>query len=247
MESYQPFQATLSFLSVMSKFLKIIPALLFVLFPVLVPLNASAAEYGISDEPVFSDTLEVADSAEAEMIASANVSSAVEHDPDYLNSIKITFLSWFSGSTKVSYERAFPSVKQSAELCVSMIGAGYDKYDNNPLGFTVRYGHKFFLADNEKCSLRGFYLRPEVAYSWYEYDRSSDGARTLADMCAIMGTVGYQYVYKRLLVDAWVGGGYAFGTPAETYYHHGFELWHWFGTVNTNIALSFSIRVGVCF
>ena len=44
---------------------------------------------------------------------------------DYLNSIKLTFLSWISGSTKLSYERAFPAWKQSGELCASLIKAGY--------------------------------------------------------------------------------------------------------------------------
>lgn len=165
---------------------------------------------------------------------------------DYLNSVKITFLSWFSGSTKISYERAFPKINQSGEICSSLICAGYDKYDNNPLGFTVRYGHKFFLADNEKLALRGFYLRPEAIYSYYTYD-SQYGGRTEANMGALLATVGYQYVWRRLLVDAWVGGGYAFGKSAETNYHHGFELWHWFGKQNQNIAMSFSIRLGVCF
>ncbi len=176
---------------------------------------------------------------------SANTFAASK--PDYLNSVKITFLSWLSGSTKISYERAFPSVKQSGEICSSLICAGYDKYDNDPLGFTVRYGHKFFTRDNDGLSLRGFYLRPELMYSHYYYDRRADGARTLANMGAILGTVGYQYVYGRLLADFWVGGGYAFGAPAETYYHHGFELWHWFNKINTNIAMSFSIRLGICF
>lgn len=166
--------------------------------------------------------------------------------PDYLNSVKITFLSWLSGSTKVSYERAFPKINQSGELCGSLICAGYDKYHNNPLGFTVRYGHKFFLPDNDGLSLKGFYLRPEVMYSHYYYD-SAAGPRTLANMGAFLATVGYQYVYKRFLADFWVGGGYASGNPAETGYHHGFELWHWFGTYNPNIAMSFSIRVGICF
>ena len=83
---------------------------------------------------------------------------------DYLNSIKITFLSWFTGSTKVSYERAFPEIKQSGEICAGVISAGYDKYHNDPLGFTVRYGHKFFIG-KDKLSLKGFYLRPEAAYS----------------------------------------------------------------------------------
>ena len=177
----------------------------------------------------------------------AEVSSAKNQQPDYLNSVKITFLSWLSGSTKISYERAFPSVRQSGELCGSLICAGYDKYKNNPLGFTVRYGHKFFLPDNDDLSLKGFYLRPELMYSHYTYDHSVYQMRTLANMGAALATVGYQYVYKRFLADFWVGGGYAFGRESETGYHHGFELWHWFGSYNPNIAMSFSIRLGVCF
>ena len=165
---------------------------------------------------------------------------------DYLNSVKITFLSWLSGSTKVSYERAFPNIRQSGEICGSLISAGYDKYENDPLGFTVRYGHKFFLPDKDNMSLKGFYLRPEVMYSHYFYNHST-GGRTLANMGALLGTVGYQYLYKRFLADFWVGGGYALGNPAETHYHHGFELWHWFDMVNTNLAMSFSIRLGICF
>ena len=165
--------------------------------------------------------------------------------PDYLNSFKITFLSWLSGSTKLSYERALPKHQQSSEICASLICAGYDKYDNNPLGFTVRYGHKFFVGEQD-LSLKGFYLRPELIYSYYKYD-SRAGMRTLADMGAVLGTVGYQYVYKRFLADFWVGGGYAFGHAAETNYHHGFELWHWFGREYKNLAMSFSIRLGICF
>ena len=185
------------------------------------------------------------------ILATSNACAAEEKD--YMNSVKITFLSWISGSTKISYERALPSIDQSAEICASLICAGYDKYHNNPLGFTIRYGHKFFLADKEKLSLRGFYLRPEVIYSHYTYNAQSNSERTLASMGALLGTVGYQYVYKRFLADFWVGGGYAFGKPADTGYHHGFELWHWLGGYNKeigyhpNVAMSFSIRLGLCF
>lgn len=168
-------------------------------------------------------------------------------EKDYRNSFKITFLSWISGSTKISYERAFNNVRQSGELCTSLIGAGRDKYQNDPKGFTLRYGHKFFMNENQKKSLMGFYLRPEIVYSHYTYNRQADGMRTLANSTAFLGTFGYQYVHKRFLADFWVGGGYAAGTPAETYYHHGFELWHFFNSVNTDIALSFSIRLGYCF
>ncbi len=166
---------------------------------------------------------------------------------DYKNSFKITFLSWISGSTKLSYERAFSNWRQSGELCASLIGAGYDKYGNNPKGYTMRYGHKFFLPNNTNKSLMGAYLRPEIVYSHYHYNKQIEKERTLSSSAAFLCTVGYQYVYKRFLADFWVGAGYATGTPAETYYHHGFELWHYMNTVNTNIALSFSIRLGLCF
>ena len=169
-----------------------------------------------------------------------------EGNKDYLNSVKITFLSWLSGSTKVSYERAFPAWHQSGEICTSLICAGYDKYNNDPLGFTVRYGHKFFMPDHDDRSLMGFYLRPELMYSHYYYNHSS-GDRTLANMGGMLGTLGYQYLYRRFLADFWVGAGYAYGNSAETNYHHGFELWHWFGAENKNLAMSFSIRLGWCF
>ena len=163
----------------------------------------------------------------------------------YKNAVKLTFLSWTSGSTKISYERAFTNIKQSGELCGSVIGAGYDKYHNEPLGFTVRYGHKFFVAGyTPEKPLMGFYLRPEAIYSHYNSTHSATGARTLTRMGALLGTFGYQYCIGRFIADAWVGAGYAFGTPAETGYHHGFQLWNWFNTKNDNIALSFSIRIG---
>ena len=174
-------------------------------------------------------------------------SPVLDSQKDYRNSFKITFLSWISGSTKLSYERSFPVLRQSGEFCASIIGAGRDKYQNDPKGYTMRYAHKFFLNENQKKSLMGFYLRPEIVYSHYYYNSSRGDGRTLSNNTAFLGTVGYQYVYKRFLADFWVGGGYAAGTPAETYYHHGFELWHYFNTENTNIAVSFSIRLGICF
>ena len=137
--------------------------------------------------------------------------------------------------------------RQSAEICTSMIGAGYDKFQNKPLGFTMRYSHKFFLTSNYQGGLTGFYVRPEAIYSHYNYNAQETLLRTSARMGALLATTGYQLTYKRLVVDGWVGGGYAFGTPAETGYHHGFALWNVFGKKNENIALSFSIRLGYCF
>ena len=169
-------------------------------------------------------------------------SSAVE----YKNAVKITFLSWATGSTKLSYERAIGH-HQTGEICASLIGAGFDKFGNQPRGYTLRYGHKFFVAGNEGNGLKGFYLRPEVIYSTYNYNQSLTGERTLARMGTLLATAGYQTHYGRFLIDAWAGAGPAFGTPAETGYHHGFALWNVFGHRSDNIALSFSIRLGVCF
>lgn len=179
-------------------------------------------------------------------ITNANESS-IQKDKDYKNSLKTTFLSWVSGSAKISYERAFSTIRQSGELCTSLIGIGHDKYNNDPKGFSLRYGHKFFMGKKRKKSLEGFYLRPEIVYSQYSYDRIADDTRTLSKETAFLGTIGYQYKHNRLLTDFWIGAGYATGTPADTFYHHGFELWHYFNKVNTNIALSFSIRIGFCF
>ena len=66
-------------------------------------------------------------------------------------------------------------------------------------------------------------------------------------MCALLGTAGYQYIYKRFLADFWFGAGYAYGNPSDTGYHHGFQLWDYLGTSHDNIALSFTIRLGFCF
>ena len=163
----------------------------------------------------------------------------------YTNALKITFLSWSTGSTKLSYEKALPEYKQSAEICSSLISAGYDKYQNDPLGFTLRYSHKFFIGPYDvNKPLQGAYLRPEIIYSDYKYTHSATGLRTPARMCALLGSVGYQHCFNRIVVDGWVGGGLAFGRASETGYHHGFQLWKWFGKRNDNIALSFSIRIG---
>lgn len=173
---------------------------------------------------------------------------AKAEDGARLNAVKITFLSWATGSTKISYERAFPEWRQSGEFCTSLISAGYDKYKNNPVGYTLRYGHKFFLGDySAERPLDGFYVRPEFIFSHYNYDAAATGERTLAAMGTLLATAGYQRVFGRFIADAWFGGGYAWGTPSETGYHHGFQLLDHFGLKNDNIAFSFSIRIGYTF
>lgn len=163
------------------------------------------------------------------------------------NAVKFTFLSWFSGSTKISYERAFGGkLPQSGELALGIIGAGMDKFDNKPRGLTLRYGHKFFIGKHER-PLKGFFLRPELIGTSYRYDSSSSGTRTASEMIAVLATAGYQYSGAHFIADLWFGSGYCAGTPADTGYEHGFTVWNYLGHYNPHIAMSFSIRLGYCF
>jgi hypothetical protein len=162
------------------------------------------------------------------------------------NAIKTTFLSWFSGSSKLSYERAVFD-NQTMEMTVGYIGVGHDKYKNNPEGYTVRYAHKFMLSGNDIKPLNGFYLRPELIYSHFYYDAKDLSGRKLSEMGSIVFTAGYQYVINCFVIDTWFGSGYAFGNECDTHYQHGFSLWDYFGTYDKNIAMTFGVKLGVCF
>lgn len=166
------------------------------------------------------------------------------------NAIKFTFLGWITGSTKISYERAFGSedCPQSGELAVGWIGAGGDKFGNDPEGITVRYGHKFFVGEHSADDpLEGWFIRPEIIGTRYYYDHSTTGNRHLSEMFAVLGTGGYQLTRGHFIADFWVGAGWCTGTPADTGYQHGFKIWDMFGGYNPHIAMSFSIRLGFCF
>ena len=171
---------------------------------------------------------------------------SAEGIPARKNAIKSTFLSWFTGSCKLSYERAVFN-NQTMELTAGYIGIGFDKHDNNPKGFTARYAHKFILSGNEIRPLNGFYLRPELIYSRFNYDQKDTGVRKTSEMESLVFTVGYQYVVRRFVADAFFGGGYARGNPADTNYQHGFMLWDYFGRYNKHIAMTFGVKLGVCF
>ena len=162
------------------------------------------------------------------------------------NAFKATFLSWFSGSCKFSYERAVFD-NQTMEMTVGYIGFGWDKYDNNPEGYTIRYAHKFMLLGNDIQPLNGFYLRPELIYSCFHYNAEEIRERKLSQMGSAMFTIGYQYAIHRFVVDAYFGSGYAWGKEADTHYQHGFSLWDYFGNYNKHISMTFGVKLGVSF
>jgi hypothetical protein len=162
------------------------------------------------------------------------------------HAVKATFLSWFSGSGKISYERAVFR-RQTIEFTAGYIGIGHDKYKNNPAGYTVRYAHKFILSGNKTQPLNGLYLRPEWVHSKFRYDLKENRGRALSDMKSLLFTFGYQYAMHRFIIDGYFGGGYAWGKEADTHYQHGFSLWDYFGTYRKNIAMTFGIKLGISF
>ena len=155
------------------------------------------------------------------------------------NAFKITFLSFITGSAKLTYERVtFPG--QSAEFTAGIIGVGFDKFQVNPSGGLIRAGYKFNLLQPQGSALSGLYVKPEYAWSFFDYD-SKDGTRTHSSMQTIMGCIGYQQEIKRLILDFYVGTGAGWGEPSEMRYQHGFiERYGW-------LTLTFSIKAGVTF
>lgn len=162
------------------------------------------------------------------------------------NAIKITFLSWVTGSTKISYERSFTPL-QTGELTLGLICAGYDKFRNHPKGFTARYAHKFILINNTNYALNGFYVKPELVWSNFTYDKRDEDYRTKSSMVALFACTGYQWARKRFIVDGYVGIGGSMGRESDTNYHHGFVLWKCFGTYCKNVAMTFAIKLGYSF
>jgi len=159
-------------------------------------------------------------------------------DRIYNNAIKITFLSFITGSTKVTYERAtFPG--QSFEITGGIIGWGYDKFKVNPKGGLLRLSYKFMFFSKSLAPLNGFYVKPELAFSHFKYNAST--GRTLSSWGTIMGCAGYQWSKKWFILDGFAGIGVGMGTPTELQYHHGFidRL--------QCVTLTFGVKVGVAF
>ncbi len=155
------------------------------------------------------------------------------------NILKVTFLSWFTGSTKLSYERYLFN-NQSIEATAGVIGWGYDKYKNNPSGAIFRVAYKFILFNTN--SLQGFYLRPEFAYTTFNYDsKEVVGTRVNSSMGTVMATVGYQWCSHIFVIDGFVGAGLGLGSPREFNYHHSFiDIDQW-------LTLTFGVKLGFTF
>ncbi len=157
------------------------------------------------------------------------------------NIFKVTYLSWVTGSTKLSYERYLFN-NQTIEVTGGVIGWGNDKYKVSPKGGIFRVAYKFILSNKNGSALQGFYLRPEFAYTSFNYDSEEVvGTRINSSMGTVMGTVGYQWCSHVLVLDGFVGAGVGLGNPTESTYHHSFiDVDQW-------LTLTFGLKIGFTF
>lgn len=174
----------------------------------------------------------------------------------YKNDLKVTVLSLFSGSTKLTYERAITQ-KQSVEITGGVIGWGGDLLNHNhSKGGLCRLAYKFifnysyyphfhFFSNQSRPEhlLHGFYLKPELAFSSFSYDSKDGMERLHNNRLAVMGCIGYQWVCHRFVFDIFGGLGAGIGDENEYNYYHGFIAL----PKGTPTAFTAGFKLGVAF
>ena len=166
----------------------------------------------------------------------------------YKNDLKVTVLSLFSGSTKLTYERAITRT-QRMEITGGVIGWGGDWLNHNhSKGGLCRLAYKFnfnykYPHSKPEHFLNGFYLKPELAFSSFSYEAREGGERLHNNRLAIMGCIGYQWVCHRFVFDIFGGLGAGIGDENEYNYYHGFIAL----PKGTPTAFTAGFKLGVAF
>ncbi len=163
----------------------------------------------------------------------------------YNNSIETTFLSWFTGSVKIYYEHAFTH-RHAIDTALGIIGIAYDGKKNDPKGWLARAGYKYNIAlCNPSKPLQGLYLKPELLLSTFNYNNKTTNLRQRSTMTTLMGNIGYQHTWNRIIIDLYWGIGAAWGTEADTRYEHGCMLWDMLGLKCKQLSVGSGIKLGL--
>jgi hypothetical protein len=141
---------------------------------------------------------------------------------DRRNAIKLSFFSLARNHLTFSYERAIkPGL--SFEVDINAIGLGYDPWEEDPAGFGVAGGVKFFTSKRRTNyhMLKGFYIQPRLMFNAYAknffgYDDNTFEEfkeRKSVQTGALLLNFGYQFVLSnRFLLDIYAGFGYGFSS-----------------------------------
>lgn len=163
------------------------------------------------------------------------------------NDFKFALLSLGSGSTRVTYERAF-NPKNSVEFTLGIIGMGWDwMNDSDPQGLLVKIAYKWRLLPQRGSDswLAGFYVKPELVATHFEYTPSGYAEIYFRDtyQYALLAECGYQLVIKWFVFDVYTGLGPSFGTRNNNNYFHSFMLF----PKESPLAFTAGFRLGVAF
>lgn len=167
------------------------------------------------------------------------------------NDLKITMLSLGSGSTRVTYERAFNELN-SGEVTVGIIGLGWDWMNHSdPSGLLLKFAYKWRLVcqDRANSMLGGLYVKPELVFADFRYrdkkntsgEPSKCPART--NQIALLAECGYQLVVNWFVFDIYMGFGPSVGNGNQNNYFHSFMLF----PKETVLAFTAGYRIGVNF
>lgn len=159
------------------------------------------------------------------------------------NELKVALLSLASGTSKLTYQRLVRD-HQCIELTAGIIGWGFDKLKNSePKGTAWRAAYKFMFNNRhpDYSPMYGFYIKPELCYSSYQYNRLNE--RLKVDRVATMGVIGYDWVIDWFVFDIYGGAGFAMGDSNKSNYHHGFIGLN----DHTPFAFTAGFRVGCAF
>ena len=168
------------------------------------------------------------------------------------NDFKFTLLSLGSGSTRITYERAFSRLN-SAEATVGIIGLGWDWMNkSNPQGLLLKFAFKWRLLPHKNDSnwLAGFYVKPEFVWTqfrhkWQDQDRWSEQPECPDEtrQMALLAECGYQLLAGWFVFDIYAGLGPSWGTGNWFNYYHSFMLF----PADGRLAFTSGFRIGVAF
>ncbi len=180
---------------------------------------------------------------------------------NHKNILKTAFLAPLFNHVNIMYERSLRPGR-SIEMTLGINGVGNDIYEADEEGVYFKLGYKFIKSPDYYIRgqryahiLKGAYIRPEIAVSYYKYDGDeyyylgsyTDSYRTRETnmMVGILLNFGKQWVIDNSFVIDWfVGVGYGFGDNKQDYgMHKAFAG----GVDDFPIAVSSGIRVGWCF
>ncbi len=170
------------------------------------------------------------------------------------NCVKVRLFSPLYGFTEISYERSLKP-GSSLELSAGIIGLGRH-IDADPNGMSFKLGYKFiqnpdFYVKGMRYAhiLKGFYLRPEIAVSFYrENDMgiifNQNYGRYDNYAVAVLFNIGKQWIFNNILaLDLYFGLGYGYSNSDR------FNVQYGFTTISKDFPMAFSsgFRLGILF